>query len=447
MSNSHGYALAELNLVSFDLAAPNTSLTSVPIAGLTAGETLVGIDFRPVNGLLYGLGVNAGADTATLYVISTRTGVAGAVGSIAGVGDLPAGNFGFDFNPSVDRVRVTTDTGLNFRLNPNSGAIAGVDTTIPAHDISGVAYTNNQPDNGNITTLYTLDALGDFLNIQNPPNGGTQIPVGPLGVDFSNVNGFDIPRGVNAPANNAVTTGSGFALLTVGGTDRSLQHQPASTAQPRSSARSSTASRPTGGFAIQNDLGRHSGRRALGRRHEPGPLRHLDARTTRRQRDQRDRRRRDAGRHRLSSADRRSSTASAVECRREHRHALSPPVGSGAATAVGVPGGIAFVSGGGAVDLPAGGYGMDFNPTVDRIRITTESGLNFRLESSAHRWTATPSRPAPIRTSGSTARRPARPPPPTPTASASSPAVRPRNTRSIPPATRCSSRTPRTSAR
>ena len=84
-----------------------------------------------MNGLLYGLGVNAGADTATLYVISTRTGVAGAVGSIAGVGDLPPGNFGFDFNPSVDRIRVTTDTGLNFRLNPNSGAIAGIDTSIP----------------------------------------------------------------------------------------------------------------------------------------------------------------------------------------------------------------------------------------------------------------------------------------------------------------------------
>ena len=165
MSNLHGYALAGLNLVSFDLATPNT-VFSVPVVGLTAGETLVGIDFRPLNGLLYGLGVNAGADTGTLYVISTRTGVAGAVGSFAGVGDLPPGNFGFDFNPSVDRIRVTTDTGLNFRLNPNSGAVAGVDTSIPAHDVSGVAYTNNQPDNGNITTLYTLDALSDFLNVQ-----------------------------------------------------------------------------------------------------------------------------------------------------------------------------------------------------------------------------------------------------------------------------------------
>lgn len=166
MSNLTGYALAGLNLVSLDLAAPNTALTSVPIVGVTASETLVGIDFRPLNGLLYALGVDPALDTGTLYVISTRTGVAGAVGSFSGAGDLPAGNYGVDFNPSVDRVRVTTDTGLNFRLNPNSGAIAGIDTDITAlHQVSGVAYTNNQPDNGSITTLYALDALTDFLNI------------------------------------------------------------------------------------------------------------------------------------------------------------------------------------------------------------------------------------------------------------------------------------------
>jgi hypothetical protein len=48
--------------------------------------------------------------------------------------------------------------------------------------------------------------------------------------------------------------------------------------------------------------------------------------------------------------------------------------------APGVAGAIAFVNatGGGAVTLPAGGYGMDFSP-VDLIRITTASGLNFRI--------------------------------------------------------------------
>ena len=35
--------------------------------------------------------------------------------------------FGFDFNPTVDRIRVVSDTGQNLRLNPDTGAVAAVD--------------------------------------------------------------------------------------------------------------------------------------------------------------------------------------------------------------------------------------------------------------------------------------------------------------------------------
>ena len=71
------------NLVPFDLANPSVvDGFFIGISGVTAGETLVGIDFRPLNGLLYGLGENSATDTATLYVISTRTGVAAAVGTL-----------------------------------------------------------------------------------------------------------------------------------------------------------------------------------------------------------------------------------------------------------------------------------------------------------------------------------------------------------------------------
>ena len=378
MSNLQGYALAGLNLVSFDLTAPGIIAPPVPIVGLTAGETLVGIDFRPANGLLYGLGVNAGADTATLYVISTGTGVAGAVGSFAGVGDLPPGNFGFDFNPAVDRIRVTTDTGLNFRLNPNSGAIAGVDTSIPAHDVSGVAYTNNQPDNGNITTLYALDALSDFLNVQNPPNGGNQIPVGPLGVDFSNANGFDIPRGVDAPANNAVTSGTGYALLTVAGAV-GLYGVDLLSGGATLVGTFLDGVTPTGGFAIQNNS---AGIPVVALSADGTTLVRFDSAAPATL----------AGNaisgivvgETLVGIDYRPLTGElyglAVNAAADTGTLYLLPVGAGAATAIGVPGSIAFVSGGGAVDLPAGGYGMDFDPTVDRIRITTESGLNFRID-------------------------------------------------------------------
>src|SRR4029453_18675372 len=78
------YALSGTNLLALDTSTPSVTQT-IPITGLTAGETLVGIDFRPQNGLLYGLGVNATANNATLYVISTRTGFAGVVGAASGI--------------------------------------------------------------------------------------------------------------------------------------------------------------------------------------------------------------------------------------------------------------------------------------------------------------------------------------------------------------------------
>jgi Domain of unknown function (DUF4394) len=195
---SHAYALSDPNtLVLFNPATPSVG-TSIPVTGLIGAQILVGIDVRPANGVLYGLGVNAVGDFATLYTISPVTGVATIVGTLnlpVGV-NLPASGYGFDFNPVIDRIRVTTDgletgIGLNFRINPNSGSIAGTDTSItPAgSEISGVAYNNNETGSV-VTTLYTLDSLSDQLMTQggvngNPsPNTGLQIPVGLVGVDF-----------------------------------------------------------------------------------------------------------------------------------------------------------------------------------------------------------------------------------------------------------------------
>src|SRR5215203_882408 len=106
---------------------------------------------------------------------------------VAGLLDLPASDYSFDFNPTVDRIRVTTASGLNFRVNPNNGTLTAKDTDIVGAAISGVAYTNNELG-ASVTTLYTLDATGDQLMIQNG-NAGTQTVVGALGVDFSTVPG------------------------------------------------------------------------------------------------------------------------------------------------------------------------------------------------------------------------------------------------------------------
>ena len=78
----HAYALSGSTLVSFNPATPSVG-TSIPVSGLISAQILVGIDVRPTNGVLYGLGVNAtgGDDGATLYTISPVTGVATIVGT------------------------------------------------------------------------------------------------------------------------------------------------------------------------------------------------------------------------------------------------------------------------------------------------------------------------------------------------------------------------------
>jgi Domain of unknown function (DUF4394) len=195
------YALADGALFSFSLAA-SALQTHVPITGLIAGQTLVGIDFRAANGLLYALGVNAATDTGSLYTLSLQNGVATLVGTFMGAGDLPADGYGFDFNPAVDIIRVTTQTGLNFRINPDTAAVlTDNEITGAADGVSGAAYTF-----GSTPTLFTLDALTGSLLTQNG-NGGFQTLVGPLGISFREMNGFDIAPGTSA-------TGSGFALLT-----------------------------------------------------------------------------------------------------------------------------------------------------------------------------------------------------------------------------------------
>ena len=134
---------------------------------------------------------------------------------------------------------MVSDTGQNLRLNPDTGAVAAVDTALNpgAPHVVGSAYTNNFAG-ATTTTLYAIDATTDQLFIQNPPNDGTLVPVGPLGVDTTDAVGFDIS------ANDGVA----FATLTVGGTTRAA---PRSTWRPARRRRSGGVRRgPLRGVAV-----------------------------------------------------------------------------------------------------------------------------------------------------------------------------------------------------
>ena len=88
------YGLTSGNaLVMFDSAAPGTIIGSVSVSGLSNGQVFRGIDFRPVDGALYGV-----SSDSRLYTINTSTGAATAIGA-PGQFTLSGTAFGFDFNP------------------------------------------------------------------------------------------------------------------------------------------------------------------------------------------------------------------------------------------------------------------------------------------------------------------------------------------------------------
>ncbi len=184
-------------LIRFDTAAPSTVIASIPISGLAAGDSIVGLDFRPATGQLYGLGSGS-----RLYTINPATGAATLVGA-DGAFALIGGAFGFDFNPVPDRVRLTSDLDQNLRLNPNDGTLAATDGTLAyaAGDpnagatprVVGSAYTNSS-GGATTTTLYDIDSALDVLTTQVPPNDGTLNTVvgAGLGINALDVAGFDI---------------------------------------------------------------------------------------------------------------------------------------------------------------------------------------------------------------------------------------------------------------
>ncbi len=196
------------NLVRFNSATPGTIDASVAITGLQAGETILGMDVRPATRQLYALG-----STGRIYIINPVTGTTRQAATVSVA--LNGTAFGVDFNPVPDRLRIVSDADQNLRVDVTTGT-ATVDTTLAYAtgdtnatqnpNVVGAAYTNNVAG-ATTTTLYVIDSNRDILATQNPPNNGTLNTIGPLGVDTSDVVGFDITN----------PGGAAIAVLTVGG--------------------------------------------------------------------------------------------------------------------------------------------------------------------------------------------------------------------------------------
>lgn len=219
---------------SFNRTPPSALLGTRTVKGLASGESLVAIDFRPAQSKVYAL-----SSQGNVYVLDPATGQLSAkVGlnvnamlptssctpAVTAYSGLSGTEFGIDFNPSVDRLRIVSDTGQNLRVNVDNGMTTVdcplmVETT--ASKASAAAYTNSVPGRGvqtptaDSTMLFYIDASTDQLLSTSAPNNGTLAVVGPLGVDVSSINGFD----VIASLSGTTFSNSAFAVLTVGGSN------------------------------------------------------------------------------------------------------------------------------------------------------------------------------------------------------------------------------------
>jgi hypothetical protein len=186
--NQMVYGLTENNeLVAFNANNPGTFSLKTAISGIAAGEKLMSVDFRPATGELYAL-----SSASKLYIINTSTATSRVVGTTAFTPAISGTIASIDFNPTVDRIRMVTNTGQNLRLNPENGAVAATDGSIAiTSSIAGVAYTNSK-SGASSTILYDLDMTAGKLFKQDPPNNGTLVEVGSLGITFTGQAAFDI---------------------------------------------------------------------------------------------------------------------------------------------------------------------------------------------------------------------------------------------------------------
>ena len=207
---------AELIRFSPDNPAAVTSIGA--ISSLGAGETIVGLDFRPSNRDLFAVTSRGG-----LLIVDQATAVARSIQPITGDGTtLTASRFGVDFNPVADALRIIGDDGLNLRVPtaalvspaPSPPVNAIVDGRMGyLKGVTAAAYTN--PESGTDTTLFVIDADNDALYTQDA-NVGRLTRVGSLGIDALSANGYDIYQSGLANEHYALlTTGSGSGIYRI----------------------------------------------------------------------------------------------------------------------------------------------------------------------------------------------------------------------------------------
>jgi len=158
------------------------------------GGTVIGIDVRPADGMLYGVTSNG-----WIVTIDPKTGKLTQKAEMSVKLKNPAGAT-VDFNPAADRLRVISPDGTNLRVNVDDGkvvedgALKFAETDMNKGEKPNVvagAYTNSVKGTKE-TVLYDIDATIGALLRQAPPNDGVLNAVGKLGFKINGPVAFNI---------------------------------------------------------------------------------------------------------------------------------------------------------------------------------------------------------------------------------------------------------------
>ena len=250
-------------LVTFNLATPGTLTSSVPITGMQGGETPVGVDIRPSNQTAYIL-----SSAARIYTLNQTTGMATLIGPLTPANNaftqLIGGNFGTDFSPPADALRIYTDAEQNVAVVVDTAQALGFSSLTRASgdtnatrapDVFAIAYTNNYAGAGS-TVLYSIDAPTNSLLSTNPANLGVLNTVGLLTTTSTtqsfNLNGdLDIVGGDNGLALAALQPTGGATQSTLYFVNLATGALSPVTKDPATSMIGSATTQPLVGFMIR----------------------------------------------------------------------------------------------------------------------------------------------------------------------------------------------------
>ena len=216
---------AGMELVQFNAGQPQRILSRQRVTGLAQGERLLGIDYRVARGVLYAL-----SSSGRLYTLDTTSAALKPVGTGPSAVPLEGSQFGFDFNPAADRIRVVSDTGQNLRLHPDTGAavdgnpaLEGVQGDAPLAYAAGdrhagqppavvsAGYTYNKKDD-KITTNFAIDRRQGALVMQGSAEGTTPVVSPNTGV-LTSIGLLGLGALVDASFDIADVSGAAFAAV------------------------------------------------------------------------------------------------------------------------------------------------------------------------------------------------------------------------------------------